>query len=145
MQVCQALTGLGEDVQFKGAMKDVQVRYRGKWYESPVSKDLHKLRKFQFHVIHDGRSKAESEKIYRIEKVSEKNARDEVFLWKHDGTEENINIEKYYKRRYDYTLEWPLMPLVQTTKKKVLFPMELCYMAYAQRYPFKLNPIEVNT
>lgn len=46
---------------------------------------------------------------------------------------------EYYLKRYDIHLEWPDMPVVETTKKGVVYPLELCFMAPAQRYPYKLD------
>lgn len=42
-------------------------------------------------------------------------------------------------KRYNLRLEHPLLPLVESTKKDVVFPMELCFMPKGQRYPYKLN------
>ena len=53
--------------------------------------------------------------------------------------EEEITIEQYFKRRYNYALKWPDLPLVETMKKGVLLPMELLVIAPAQRYPYKLD------
>ena len=39
----------------------------------------------------------------------------------------------------------PNLPLVETTKKDVFFPMELCYLTKGQRYPYKLNEVQTAT
>lgn len=51
----------------------------------------------------------------------------------------NTSVYDYYMKRYDIALEWPDLPVVETTKKGVVYPMELCLMAPSQRYPYKLD------
>ena len=53
-------------------------------------------------------------------------------------------MEKYYQKKYNLHLEFPNMPLVETMKKDVFFPMEVCYLLKGQRYPYKLNETQVS-
>ena len=50
-----------------------------------------------------------------------------------------VTIEQYYLEKYNLRLTDPNLPLVETTKKDVFYPMELCYLTKGQRYPYKLN------
>ena len=50
-----------------------------------------------------------------------------------------MSVYEYFKRKYNVNLLKPYLPLVQTQKAGVLFPMELCVMKEGQRYPYKLN------
>lgn len=54
--------------------------------------------------------------------------------------EKNVSIEQYFKRRYNVILQYPGLPLVEvTSKKRILYPMELCFMQKGQKYPYKLD------
>lgn len=42
--------------------------------------------------------------------------------------------------RYNVILQHPNLPLVEvTSKKRVMYPMELCFMQKGQKYPYKLD------
>lgn len=54
--------------------------------------------------------------------------------------EKNVSVEEYFRRRYNVYLEWPNFPLVEvTSKKRILYPMEVCFMNKGQKYPYKLD------
>lgn len=53
-----------------------------------------------------------------------------------------MSICEYFKKAYDLTLQWPTLPVVETMKRNVAFPMECCHVEPAQRYPYKLDPIQ---
>jgi len=78
-----------------------------------------------------------------VKQILDQNARQFTFAIKdkvtREDTGEKISIEAYYMKRYNLRLEHPLLPLVEATKKGVVFPMELCFMPKGQRYPYKLN------
>ena len=54
-----------------------------------------------------------------------------------------MSVYEYFQKKYNVTLSKPWLPLVQTQKQNVLFPMEVCCMADGQRYPYKLNSDQV--
>lgn len=54
-----------------------------------------------------------------------------------------MSVFDYFHKKYNIYLNKPWLPLVQTQKRNVLFPMELCVMAEGQRYPYKLNSDQV--
>ena len=114
--------------------------FRGK-----LMRELRRLKKVQFFCNHrpcDGPGLPK--KIYSIEGFDEKNAKELVFGMKRrkmDGTEVllEISVADYYLKQYNKRLDFPNLPLVKTRKKNEVFPMELCFIQSAQRYPFKLN------
>lgn len=59
------------------------------------------------------------------------------------GKTTNMSVYEYFYKKYNVILNKPWLPLVQTQKPHVLFPMELCVMCDGQRYPFKLNSEQV--
>lgn len=86
-------------------------------------------------------------KTFKIAKLSEWHARDYKFdlVNKKDGTvTKDCTVEQYFLKRYNLQLEWPLLPLLETTKKGVLYPMECCIMRKGQKYPYKLDEAQVN-
>lgn len=85
-------------------------------------------------------------KVFKIAKLSQYHARNFKFdlVNKRDGTvQKDCSVEEYFKKRYDVALEWPLLPLLETNKKGVLYPMECCHMLKGQKYPFKLDEQQV--
>lgn len=55
-------------------------------------------------------------------------------------TEKNVSVAEYFRRRYNVHLDWPNFPLVEvTSKKRILYPMEVCFMQKGQKYPYKLD------
>jgi eukaryotic translation initiation factor 2C len=110
-----------------------------------LMRDLRRLKKVQFFCNHRLRDTDGSPKrIYTVEGYEEGNARNTKFSLRRraaDGTEtaQEITVERYYQNTYNIRLRFPGLPLVRTRKKGEFYPMELCYVAEAQRYPFKLN------
>lgn len=74
-----------------------------------------------------------------------KNAKTHEFevLNKETGKREKTNVYQYYLKRYNFRLDKWMLPLLETQKPGVLFPMELAIMAPAQKYPYKLNEKQV--
>ena len=54
-----------------------------------------------------------------------------------------MSVFDYFYKKYNIYLSKPWLPLVQTQKANVLFPMEVCVMCEGQRYPYKLNSEQV--
>lgn len=82
-------------------------------------------------------------KEWKIHKIYEKNANQEQLDWRDPQTRqttgEMISITQYFKRKYNQTLKFPQLPLVEMTKKGVKYPMELLQLLPNQRYAVKLD------
>jgi eukaryotic translation initiation factor 2C len=57
-------------------------------------------------------------------------------------TDRDITVYDYFYERYKIRLEYPYLPLVQTTRDG-FFPMEVCVLKPNQKYMYKLNPVQV--
>ncbi|KAF3926425.1 hypothetical protein AA313_de0205639 [Arthrobotrys entomopaga] len=103
-------------------------------------KDLNRAKKIQFYTKHRGTQK-EKQKRFTIEGFTKKNAREEMFdvRDRQTGLTDRLSIETYYHKNYNIRLRFPQLPLIQTRKKNILFPMELCFVVEGQRYPYKLD------
>ena len=84
-------------------------------------------------------------KIWTVKQISKFNAKDHKFdvTDKATGQVTNMSVQQYFMKKYNVNLIKPWLPLVQTQKPGVLFPMELCVMCEGQRYPYKLNSDQV--
>ena len=82
---------------------------------------------------------------YTVKRVSHLNAKTHKFSVKNRETGESreVTCAEYFKEKYRVHLEWPELPLLETNKKGVSIPMELAFMCYGQRYPFKLSESQV--
>jgi eukaryotic translation initiation factor 2C len=56
--------------------------------------------------------------------------------------EKTISIYDYFRQTYNVTLQFPMLPLVEMTKKGVLYPMEFLHLVENQRYAKKLDEIQ---
>ena len=87
------------------------------------------------------------EKIWTIKAIVSLTPRTKKFQIKDRVTKDpikEVTIEQYYLEKYNVRLMEPNLPLVETTKKDVFYPMELCVLTKGQRYPYKLNEIQVS-
>ncbi|KAL8688577.1 MAG: hypothetical protein Q9218_005546 [Villophora microphyllina] len=103
---------------------------------------MKRLRKNHFLVEHKGRTEIESVRVWNCADILNKTAREYKFALFDKATGKagaEVSLAEYYLKRYNVYLRYPLLPVVQTTKKRVVFPMELCNMIPGQRYPYKLN------
>lgn len=85
-------------------------------------------------------------KTFKIQRVSNFTARTykfDVVDRKAGTTQKDITVEQYFKSKYNLALQFPELPLLETSKKGVLYPMECCVMAKGQKYPFKLDEQQV--
>lgn len=81
-------------------------------------------------------------KTFKIHKISTFTSRTYKFDLKNKQTgkvEPNTSVFDYFKRQYNIHLEHPDLPVIETTKKGVVYPMEVCHMMGGQRYPYKLD------
>ncbi|KAI9680849.1 MAG: hypothetical protein M1817_004289 [Caeruleum heppii] len=141
MHTAMALTGTNSLGMLVARCERVRSFHdRDKMVQSEQFKELRRLHKMAFNVRHRGNTQAQE--MWFVHKILEENAREYKFSMKNKETGEStmISIFDYFKKRYNVWLEWPQLPLIQTTKKNVIFPMELAHIAPHQRYPYKLNP-----
>src|SRR5699024_7053933 len=54
------------------------------------------------------------------------------------GKKETINIETYFKRKYNLVLDYWELPMVEMTKKGIVYPMEVLAIHGLHKYPWKL-------
>lgn len=94
----------------------------------------------------------EEDKIYTIkqilfdEKYAGQGAHSEIVEFEKrmpDGTKKMTTVWQHYREHYNFRLQHPKLPLIETTRG-ALFPMELCNVADFQRYPFKLDPVQAS-
>ncbi|KAJ5601659.1 hypothetical protein N7510_011193 [Penicillium lagena] len=55
------------------------------------------------------------------------------------GEVERISVEKYFLKKYNVYLRYPMMPLIKMTKKNCIYPAEFLVIKGLQRYRYKLN------
>nr|ALJ83738.1 quelling-defective 2 [Colletotrichum lindemuthianum] len=107
---------------------------------SDAFKHLRKLCKLRFTPRHRG--KENWDKVYVIKSIAfdqefgEKGATAESIRFTNNGVQ--MNVVEYFERTYNYKIEFPDWPLVET-QKAGFFPMEVCVLKSMQRYPFKLD------
>lgn len=58
-------------------------------------------------------------------------------------TERDISVYDYFRHKYNIRLEFPFLPLVQTSRAGV-FPMEVCVIKPNQKYAYKLDGEQVD-
>lgn len=82
-------------------------------------------------------------KEWKIHQLSTNNANEEKLEWKDPNTKkptgEMLSIAQYFRRKYNVTLQYPTLPLVEMTKKGVKYPMEFLHILQGQRYGAKLD------
>ena len=108
--------------------------------DSPSFVMVKRLAKNEFTVKHHGCTNPD--KVWKILRVSDKSAKTYKFDLRDRRTNTvipNTSVADYYLRRYNVHLQYPDMNVVETTKRGVVYPMELCIMRFGQRYPYKLD------
>ncbi|KAI9822452.1 MAG: hypothetical protein M1827_000171 [Pycnora praestabilis] len=108
--------------------------------DPPTFHILRRLRKVGIYAKHRGSE--EKNKLWIIDRFISQTAHTFTFNVKDRNTGEvtqKVSVYTYFQRRYNITLQYPYLPLIQTTKKGVVFPMECVVIAENQRYPFKTD------
>ena len=85
---------------------------------------------------------AVEDKIFKVHKISQYTSRTYKFDLRNQQTgkiEPDTSVFDYFLRKYNIYLSHPDLPVVETTKKGVVYPMEVCHMRGGQRYPYKLD------
>ncbi|KAK4934510.1 Protein argonaute [Elasticomyces elasticus] len=84
-----------------------------------------------------------ADKEWKIASLSLNNAHEETMEWKDPQTKkptgERVSIAQYFKRKYNLALQFPELPLVEMTKKGVMYPMEFLQIISGTRYAAKLD------
>ncbi|KAL9085957.1 MAG: hypothetical protein Q9165_007319 [Trypethelium subeluteriae] len=114
--------------------------------ESETFKLLRVLRKLSITVTHRGIDKSKPEPSFVIDKLLNQSAKEYTQKMRHPktGKEEEMTIFQYFREKYNINLSYPDMPLIKTTKKDVVLPLELCKIKPKQRYVFKLNDRQIS-
>ncbi|KAL4918543.1 Piwi domain-containing protein [Aspergillus aurantiobrunneus] len=60
------------------------------------------------------------------------------------GTSERLSIEAYFKKKYNITLAHWELPIVEMTKKGVIYPIEFLTIHGLHRYMWKLNEFQTS-
>jgi eukaryotic translation initiation factor 2C len=85
-------------------------------------------------------------KEWKLFTISLNNADEERIEWKDPQTKqptgEKISITQYFKRKYNISLQYPKLALMEMTKKGVKFPMEFLHIIQNQRYAAKLDELQ---
>ncbi|KAF4508562.1 hypothetical protein G6O67_004923 [Ophiocordyceps sinensis] len=115
--------------------------HSGTWASSDAFKQLRKLRRLKFKVVHPNRP--DKDKVYTIQ--------DFVFDKKYgadgatartvqfDCNGKKTSVGDYFAQKYKAHLRFSNLPLIDAGKPGY-FPMEFAMLEPMQRYPFKLNP-----
>lgn len=56
----------------------------------------------------------------------------------------NVPLEMYFRGKYSLRLNYPQLPLIQTTKRGVLLPMEVVKILPNQRYYYRLDEVQTS-
>ena len=145
--LCSQLTDSGDPTEIPSKMMDdvnpmTKVRKPSKYWVN-----LKRLAKNEFRADCRARTDAENNKVWKVKSILKETARTYTFTMKEKATGKeypDTTIEQYFMRRYNFGLTYPSLPLVETTKKGVVFPMEMCYMQPGQRYPYKLDELQTS-
>lgn len=114
--------------------------------ESFHRRELRRLKKVAFYIKHRGN--AMEDKLFYITGFTKSNAKEYKFDVKDRNTGEitkDVSVYDYFLRRYNLRLQHWNLPLVETTKKGIVFPMECCMIAANQRYLYKLDDEQIKT
>ncbi|OAP56736.1 hypothetical protein AYL99_08848 [Fonsecaea erecta] len=86
------------------------------------------------------------DKQWKILRFDINNALEEKIEWKDPVTKkptgELVTVAQYFKRKYNITLQFPALRLVEMTRKGVKYPMEFLFLMEGQRYGAKLDEIQ---
>ncbi|KAE8152713.1 Piwi domain-containing protein [Aspergillus avenaceus] len=61
------------------------------------------------------------------------------------GVVERITVEEYFRRKYNIRLTYWELPMVEMTKKSVVYPMEFLTIHGLHKYPWKLNEYQTSS
>ncbi|RMZ87687.1 hypothetical protein DV736_g5076, partial [Chaetothyriales sp. CBS 134916] len=97
-------------------------------------------------AIYDGNPNPNKE--WKMFKINTNSANEEMLEWKDPVTKKPtgrmVSVTQYFKERYNCSLRFPQLPLIEMTKKSAKFPMELLHIKENQRYSTKLNELQTS-
>ncbi|KAI9830214.1 MAG: hypothetical protein M1826_005016 [Phylliscum demangeonii] len=143
-------TVLQAAVQFLGARDATDMIYRfddvplkagsSEMVESPAFGILQRMQRVRITPKHRNLPK-DHNREYTIDRFIHQNALQYKFETKNPetGKREIISVYDYFLKKYNVTLLHNQVPLIQTTKKGVVIPMEVAQIKDNQKYPFKLD------
>ena len=109
--------------------------------ESNAFKNLRNLKRVRVTATHRGQKEGSPPDEYVVEKFLNMSAmeyKQDIFN-PQTGVKEPTTIHQYFLRKYNMPLNYPHLPLVKTTKKDVVVPMEFLKIKPNQRCVYKLN------
>ena len=85
-------------------------------------------------------------KPFKIKALVNANAREYLITLKDKATGESrkVTVEQYFKQKYNVILQYYDLPMVEMTKKDVVYPMEVLGVEGLQRYPHKLTEYQTS-
>lgn len=87
-----------------------------------------------------------SNKTFRVKGLINANAREYILHLKDKATGETktITLANYFKQKYNLILEYYDLPMVEMTKKDVVYPMEVLVVKGLQKFPYKLTEYQTS-
>ncbi|MCJ1471702.1 hypothetical protein MMC13_000342, partial [Lambiella insularis] len=138
------VTGSAGPLEMANGMKPTQASFNAPLRDSVTVIKMRKMKKLRFKVRYRGASEKTLKQVYTIQDISSLNCRDWKFDYKDRETNKvtRMSIAEYFLKAYNLALQYPTLPVVETTKRNVAFPMECCIIEPEQRYPYKLDPFQ---
>ncbi|KAI9738223.1 MAG: hypothetical protein M1834_008721 [Cirrosporium novae-zelandiae] len=109
--------------------------------EAAIWTSLRRMKKISVSCKYRGQAESARDSVFVIKSFSKLTARQCRFDWHNPVTniKKSVTIYEYFREKYNLQLQYPDLPLVEMTKKGVMFPMEFLTVLPNQRYPYKLN------
>ena len=106
--------------------------------DSSAWRELKRLNKLEIKATYRGCPTPDQ--TWVIHKMLPQNAREYQFEMRTStGTTEKVNLVQYFQKKYNVNIQFWNLPVVQMTRKKVVYPMELIHVEGNQRYNYKLD------
>ncbi|MCJ1285782.1 hypothetical protein MMC26_005123 [Xylographa opegraphella] len=124
--------------------KKVKPTFREAEKESLTFLKLKKLKKIRFRVRYRGASEKVLKQVHMVKEFSQENCYNWFFNQKdkETGVEKRTSIFDYFMEKYNIHLSHPTMCVVETMKRGIAFPMEVCYVEPGQKYPYKIDAVQ---
>ena len=121
-------------------LHDQPKRPGGRPVETPLARQLKRLKKVRFRVEYTNQPESNYDKTYVVDELIGTNAFDYKFEQKNaeTGQTRTISIRDYFLDRYQSRLFAAEAPMVKT-KRGAVYPMEYCIPVAGERFPFKID------
>ena len=126
----------------------INMRKTKEGFDTMMYRNIQRLKKVRFTVEYDNMPERLKGKVFVVDQILRTNARDTTFELEDKATGESktISVNDYFYQQYKVRLDHPNMPIVQATgKMSPKYPSEYCYIVKGQKYPFKLNELQVSS